>query len=100
MNNAIFDLAAATSEAQVTRISQGAFDFDQTELSLTQNVVAQAWKRFPEHAYELALLPHEEGAKLDLDALQAIGLAIYKKKQRKRRRREELVPWSFLNNDP
>ena len=98
--NVISDLAAATSEAEVERISKAAFDWD-----LASAAVADAWKRFPRHALELALLPPDplkEDAKVDPATLRAIGLAIYTpsaphEQQRKRRRREELVPWSFLN---
>ncbi len=106
--NAISDFAAATSEAEVERISEAAFDWNQSEshLPLASAAVADAWKRFPQHALELALLPPaplKEDAKVDLATLRAIGLAIYSpsaphEQQRKRRRREELVPWSFLND--
>lgn len=107
MMNVISDLSAAKSATEVERISEAAFDWDQSEWALTKDVVADALKRFPEHALELALLPPDpliEDAKVDPDTLHAIGLAIYsptstEEQQRKRRRREELVPWSFLNDD-
>lgn len=97
--NVISDLADAKSETEVEHISQAAFDWDQSEWILTQDVVADALKRFPEHALELASLRHEDQATLDPDALQAIGLAIYspsapEEQQRKRRRREDLFPLS------
>ncbi len=98
--NVISDLAAATSEAEVERISEAAFDWDQSEWALARTVIAGALKRFPEHALELASLPHpEEKAKVDPATLQAIGLAIYSpastdEQQRKRRRREDLFPLS------
>ena len=101
--NVISDLSAAKSATEVERISEAAFDWDQSAWPLTKDVVADAWKRFPEHALELALLPPAP-LKVDPDTLHAIGLAIYnptstEEQQRKRRRREELVPWSFLNDD-
>ncbi len=102
MNTVISDLAAATSEAEVARISQAAFDWDQSESAwpLTRDAVADAWKRFPQHALELALLPPaplKEDAKVDPATLRAIGLAIYspsapEEQNRKRRRREDLFP--------